>query len=105
MELFPAPFMPSRPKHSPRGTPSDVLFTATCAPKLDGYTFDTASIWKHGGVVLISEALAVNREGQDDYEASRRGTDHERIHSPTERDNIHDGQTSSYRPSERLVEV
>lgn len=37
--LLPAPLIPSKPKHSPRGMPRDVFFTATLAPLLTGYTF------------------------------------------------------------------
>lgn len=45
MELLPAPLMPRSPKHSPFGIARDVLFTATFAPRLEGYTFDRWSIW------------------------------------------------------------
>lgn len=38
--------MPSNPKHSPRGIPRDVLFTATLAPLLRGYTLRRLAICK-----------------------------------------------------------
>ena len=45
VELFPAPLMPSRPKHSPRGMPREVLFTATFAPLLAGYTLRSSETY------------------------------------------------------------
>lgn len=47
VELFPAPLMPKRPKHSPFGMPSDVLFTATFVPDLTGYIFRRPSIYRY----------------------------------------------------------
>lgn len=50
VELLPAPLIPSNPKHSPRGMPKEVFFTATFAtPPLDGYTFRRPSICICGG--------------------------------------------------------
>lgn len=43
---FPAPLIPSNPKHCPFGIPSEVLFTATFAPECVGYTLVTPSIYR-----------------------------------------------------------